>query len=293
MICTIRRIENKLGIKGSPTAELVFNNAPAKLVGERRLGLIKYVMSLMNGARLGVGAQSVGLSEAACRDAEEYASQREQFGKKINEFAQVSEILQVMRAKTDATRSLLYETTRYVDLSKLSRNKAAQRTADMLTPLIKMFGSEFANQNAYDDIQVHGGSGFMKEYKCERLYRDARILTIYEGTSQLQVVAAARFIGNGAYLNYIKELDAVEVPESLNKLRDTLRSMTSMYNDIFAKVGTDEKHHRRLVEAVGYIIMGYLLLLDTMRDERFLKSCETIIRLGVGELSKTLAQVSL
>ena len=290
---TIRRIENKLGIKGSPTAELVFNNAPAKLVGERRLGLIKYVMSLMNGARLGVGAQSVGLSEAACRDAEEYASQREQFGKKINEFAQVSEILQVMRAKTDATRSLLYETTRYVDLSKLSRNKAAQRTADMLTPLIKMFGSEFANQNAYDDIQVHGGSGFMKEYKCERLYRDARILTIYEGTSQLQVVAAARFIGNGAYLNYIKELDAVEVPESLNKLRDTLRSMTSMYNDIFAKVGTDEKHHRRLVEAVGYIIMGYLLLLDTMRDERFLKSCETIIRLGVGELSKTLAQVSL
>ncbi|MBO5854520.1 MAG: acyl-CoA dehydrogenase family protein, partial [Bacteroidales bacterium] len=186
---TVRRIENKLGIKGSPTAELVFNNAPAQLVGDRKLGLIKYVMSLMNGARLGVGAQSVGLAEAACREAVKYANEREQFGKAIINFPQVYEMLANMRAKTDAIRTLLYETTRCVDMYKsleaISRErkleneerttlKTYSRLADAFTPLLKLFSSEYANQITYDCIQVHGGSGFMKDYACERFYRDAR-----------------------------------------------------------------------------------------------------------------------
>ncbi|MDE5544818.1 MAG: acyl-CoA dehydrogenase family protein, partial [Bacteroidales bacterium] len=172
----VRRIENKLGIKGSPTCELVFTNAPARLVGERKLGLIKYVMSLMNGARLGVGAQSVGLSEAAYRTALKYAGEREQFGKAIIEFPAVYELLAVMKAKLDAARSVLYETSRAVDLSKTyaamvnegvkltpeqrAEMKLYQRNADMLTPILKMFSSEYANQIAYDAIQIHGGTGF-------------------------------------------------------------------------------------------------------------------------------------
>jgi Acyl-CoA dehydrogenases len=305
---SVRRIENKLGIKGSPTAELVFNNAPAKLIGERRLGLIKYVMSLMNGARLGVGAQSVGLSEAACREAEKYAVEREQFGKAIATFPQVYEILSVMRAKTDAIRSLLYETARFVDIYKIyesisrertlsaeerSELKSAQRNADILTPLLKLFSSEYANQNAYDCIQVHGGSGFMKEYKCERLYRDARILSIYEGTSQLQVVAAIRGVGNGGYLKRISEYDAMPLDAELEPLREKLRQMTAEYqklHEIAAAFGTTSEMYdfnaRRMVESVGYIVMGYLLLQDSNRCRCFKKSCEIMIGLGQAEIAK-------
>ena len=215
----VRRIENKLGIKGSPTCELVFTNTPAKLVGTRRLGLIKYVMSLMNGARLGVGAQSVGVSEAAYQEAVAYANDRKQFGKAIVEFPAVYEMLSLMKAKLDASRSLLYETTRFVDMYKAyegvenerkltpeekAEYKEYQKLADAFTPLVKMFASEYANQNAYDSVQVHGGSGFMKDYACERIYRDARILTIYEGTTQLQVVAAIRHVTTGTYLKQIR-----------------------------------------------------------------------------------------
>ena len=310
---TVRRIENKLGIKGSPTAELVFNNAPAKLVGDRKLGLIKYVMSLMNGARLGVGAQSVGLAEAAYREAYQYAQEREQFGKAIINFPQVYEMLANMRAKTDAIRTLLYETARFVDIYKsyeaIGRERSLtaeeradlkynQRNADIFTPMLKLFSSEYANQIAYDCIQVHGGSGFMKEYTCERLYRDARILTIYEGTSQLQVVAAIRGIGNGSYLKRIEELDAMEIKPELEGLRNQLRNMTEEYKKIFEIVSafgsTSEIydfHSRRMVESVGYIVMGYLLLLDASRCERYQRSCEIMIGLGQGEIAKNLAYV--
>ena len=310
---TVRRIENKLGIKGSPTAELVFNNAPAKLVGDRKLGLIKYVMSLMNGARLGVGAQSVGLAEAAYREAYQYAQEREQFGKAIINFPQVYEMLANMRAKTDAIRTLLYETARFVDIYKsyeaIGRERSLtaeeradlkynQRNADIFTPMLKLFSSEYANQIAYDCIQVHGGSGFMKEYTCERLYRDARILTIYEGTSQLQVVAAIRGIGNGSYLKRIEELDAMEIKPELEGLRNQLRNMTKEYKKIFEIVSafgsTSEIydfHSRRMVESVGYIVMGYLLLLDASRCERYQRSCEIMIGLGQGEIAKNLAYV--
>ncbi len=307
----VRRIENKLGIKGSPTAELVFENAPALLIGERKLGLIKYVMSLMNGARLGVGAQSVGLSEAACREAVKYANEREQFGKTIANFPQVFEILAVMRAKTDASRSLLYETARFVDLYKIyektsteraltpeERNemKSAQRYADIFTPMLKLFSSEYANQNAYDCIQVHGGSGFMKEYKCERLYRDARILSIYEGTSQLQVVAAIRGVGNGSYLKRIEEYEAMEVCNDLSSLKDRLSGMKEAYNrlhEIATSWGTTSEIYnfnaRRLVESVGYLVMGHLLLQDANRNGIFKNSCEIIIGLGEAEIAKNIA----
>lgn len=311
---TVRRIENKLGIKGSPTAELVFNNAPAQLVGNRKFGLIKYVMSLMNGARLGVGAQSVGLAESACREAYEYACQREQYGKAIINFPQVYEMLAMMRAKTDAIRSLLYETARFVDVYKTleaiskersltpeerSEMKEAQKYADMFTPMTKLFSSEYANQIAYDCIQVHGGSGFMKEYTCERLYRDARILSIYEGTSQLQVVAAIRGIGSEIYMKRVQEYDAMPIKAELEPLREQLRGMTQEYLKIFEKVSalgtTNEAYDfnaRRMVESMGYILMGYLLLVDANRCDKFAKSCSLMIHLGQSEIAKNLEYVN-
>ena len=305
---TIRRIENKLGIKGSPTGELVFNNAPAQIVGDRKLGLIKYVMSLMNGARLGVGAQSVGLAEAAYREAYKYAHEREQFGKAIVKFPQVYELLSNMRAKIDGVRTLLYETSRCVDIYKaydaISKERTLtkeekddmkyyQRYADVYTPLVKLFSSEYANQVAYDAIQVIGGSGFMKDYPAERYYRDARILTIYEGTSQLQVVASIRGVGNGSYLKKIQEYDAETIKPELESLRERLRQMTAQYEAAVLKTsefGTSSEdydfHARRLVEMAGYIVMGYLLLLDTNRCICFKNSCELMISYGQAEVAK-------
>lgn len=300
---TVRRIENKMGIKGSPTAELQFTNAPAQIVGERRLGLIKYVMSLMNGARLGVGAQSIGLCEAACREAEAYAASREQFGHPINQFVAVQDLLDQMRARTDGARSLMYETARYVDLS--SSSKAASRVADILTPLVKLNASEFANRCAYDCIQVHGGSGFMKEYACERLYRDARILSIYEGTSQLQVVAAMKGIASGAYLKQIESYDAsaaeglaaqpnAEMLHSLDVLRKATEQYKRLYELAAAEGTTSERFEhttRDLTEVLSNIIMGYLLLLDSQRDSRFLKSCKYFVKESIGQVSQHLAEL--
>ena len=316
---TVRRIENKMGIKGSPTCELQFTNAPCQIVGERRLGLIKYVMSLMNGARLGVAAQSVGLCEAACREAEAYAASREQFGHPINQFIAVQDLLSQMRARTDGARSLMYETARYVDLAASSR--PASRIADILTPLVKLNASEFANQCAYDCIQVHGGSGFMKEYACERLYRDARILSIYEGTSQLQVVAAMKGIANGTYLKQIDSYDA-RVAEALaaagvsadssaaagpglasdapvdemQHCLDVLRKATEAYKRLYALATVDgttsdrfEHMTRALTVVLSDIIMGYLLLLDSLRDPRFLASCRYFVRQSIGQASRHIA----
>ena len=224
---TVRRIENKMGIKGSPTCELVYKNAPAELCGSRRMGLIKYVMALMNGARLGIAAQSVGVSEIAYREAYQYALERRQFGKAIIEFPAVAEMLAIMNAKLQASRSLLYETARFVDMYKLYEDIARERSltpderaemkhysrlADALTPLAKGLGSEYCNQNAYDCIQIHGGSGFMKDYACERVYRDARITSIYEGTTQLQVVAAIRHVTTGTYKSLIDSYVAEGIP---------------------------------------------------------------------------------
>ena len=297
----VRRIENKMGIKGSPTCELVFKDAPARLVGDRKLGLIKYVMSLMNSARLGVGAQSVGISEAAYREAYKYALEREQFGKAIIEFPPVYEMLASMKARIDATRSLLYETSRYVDMYKtlthISKSRALtveeknemkyyQRAADAFTPLLKLFSSEYCNQIAYEALQVHGGTGFMKDFPIERIYRDARITTIYEGTSQLQVVAAIRSVVNGAYITRIKEFEQLTYKPELEPLKRTLVEMTSMFEES-SKLVQDANNAelldfqaRRLVESAGFIILGYLLINDCMRSSDYMDSAKVMIRIG-------------
>lgn len=304
---TVRRIENKMGIKGSPTCELVFKNAKAELCGARRMGLIKYVMALMNGARLGIAAQSVGVSEAAYREALSYAHDRKQFGKPIIEFPAVFEMISLMKAKLDASRSLLYETTRFVDVYKIYEDiarersltpeerqemKKYQRLADAFTPMAKGMGSEFCNQNAYDAVQVHGGSGFMKDYACERIYRDARITSIYEGTTQLQVVAAIRHVTTGTYLNQINAYAAEEYAPETSELKERLVKMTALYEEALKTVVDNKNteytdfHARRLVEMAGHIIMGYLLLGDTTRNEKFLKSSNVYVNFGEAEVEK-------
>ena len=304
---TVRRIENKMGIKGSPTCELVFKNAKAELCGARRMGLIKYVMALMNGARLGIAAQSVGVSEAAYREALSYAHDRKQFGKPIIEFPAVFEMISLMKAKLDASRSLLYETTRFVDVYKIYEDiarersltpeerqemKKYQRLADAFTPMAKGMGSEFCNQNAYDAVQIHGGSGFMKDYACERIYRDARITSIYEGTTQLQVVAAIRHVTTGTYLNQINAYAAEEYAPETSELKERLVKMTALYEEALKTVVDNKNteytdfHARRLVEMAGHIIMGYLLLGDTTRNEKFLKSANVYVNFGEAEVEK-------
>ena len=297
---TVRHIEHKLGIHGSPTCELVFKNAKCELCGERRLGLIKYVMSLMNGARLGIAAQSVGVEQEAYNEGLAYAKEREQFGKKIITFPAVYDMLSRMKAKLDAGRSLLYMTARYVDIYKALEDIARDRKltpeerkemkqygrlADAFTPLAKGMNSEYANQNAYDAISIHGGSGFIMEYKSQRLYRDARIFSIYEGTTQLQVVAAIRYITNGTYLNIIKEMLNEEVAENLLPLKERVAKMADRYAEAVEKVkasGSQAEHDflaRRLYDMTADVIMSLLILADaTKAPELFAKSAQVYVR---------------
>jgi alkylation response protein AidB-like acyl-CoA dehydrogenase len=302
---TVRRIEHKMGIIGSPTCELVFKDAPGELIGNRKMGLIKYVMALMNGARLGIAAQSVGISEAAYREALQYAKERAQFGKTIIQFPAVYEMLSVMKAKLDASRTLLYETSRFVDLYKTYQHiseerkltneerdemKEFQRLADIFTPLVKGITSEYCNQNAYDAIQIHGGSGFMKDYAVERIYRDARITSIYEGTTQLQVVAAIRGVTTGGYLKQIRVYEKQDLRPELEKYRRILISLTQDYEEAVEKViaVNDSEfidfHARRLVEMAGYIIMSYLLVIDANRDMEYSRSAQNFNKMAKGEV---------
>lgn len=305
----VRRIENKMGIKGSPTCELVYKNAKAELCGSRKMGLIKYVMALMNGARLGIAAQSVGVSEIAYREALQYAKERMQFGKAIIEFPAVAEMLSVMKAKLDASRCLLYETARYVDVYKALEDIARERKltpeeraeckhynklASACTPLAKGLGSEYCNQNAYDAIQIHGGSGFMKDYACERVYRDARITSIYEGTTQLQVVAAIGHVTTGTYNTLIDSYAELPVAEDLQPLKEEILKMYARYNECVAEVNAANDpdytsfHARRLVEMAGDIIMSYLLITDATRgnSESLKKSAHVYVNLAKGNLEK-------
>ena len=278
----VRRIEDKMGIHGSPTCELVFNNAKAELCGDRRLGLIKYVMSLMNGARLGIATQSVGIQDAAWREAKAYAAERRQFGGTIDRFPAVYQMLAVMKAKIEASRSLLYETSRYVDIYKSldtiaktrtltpeerQESKRYSRLADALTPIAKGMTSEFANQNTYDSIQIHGGSGFMRDYACERLYRDARITSIYEGTTQLQVVAALRYVTSGVYSQFVKDMLAT-LPESENKaaINSLVEKLDAMTAHVLDQKETEVNDFcgRRLMESAAYCVMSTLLLRDSL-----------------------------
>lgn len=303
---TVRRIEHKMGIIGSPTCELVFKDAPAELVGDRKMGLIKYVMALMNGARLGIAAQSVGISEAAYREALTYAMERVQFGKAIIRFPAVYEMISTMKAKLDASRTLLYETARFVDIYKTYMHiaderklgheerqemKTYQKLADLYTPMVKGMASEFCNQLAYDAVQVHGGSGFMKDYPVERIYRDARITSIYEGTTQLQVVAAIRGVTTGSYLAQIRAYESQKVAPELAFLKRSLIIMTEEYdhavNHVIAISDTEyvDFHARRMVEMAGYIIMGYLLMLDANRDREYLRSARNFVKLAKSQVN--------
>ena len=312
----VRRIENKLGIKGSPTCELVFNNAPAVLVGDRKMGLIKYVMSLMNAARLGIAAQSTGLSEAAYREALKYAQEREQFGKPIIQFAAVSEMLKNMEAKTLASRALLYETARFVDIYKqlthISHDRSLEaeerqemkfynRLADGFTPLAKMFASEYANEVAYDSIQIHGGSGYMKDYACERLYRDARIMNIYEGTTQLQVVAAINHVTKGTYLEQIMRYEEAEQTEATKPMFDKLVELRKVYEQVVERVETLDKeangykdfHARRLVEIAGYIAISHIMLRQARECEAdYLNPTKVFVKYAVKKISEAATYIN-
>ena len=312
----VRRIENKLGIKGSPTCELVFNNAPAVLVGDRKMGLIKYVMSLMNAARLGIAAQSTGLCEAAYREALKYAKEREQFGKAIINFAAVREMLKNMEAKTLASRAMLYETARFVDIYKqlthISHDRSLEaeerqemkfynRLADGFTPLAKMFASEYANEVAYDSIQIHGGSGYMKDYACERLYRDARIMNIYEGTTQLQVVAAINHVTKGTYLEQIMRYEENARTEATKAMGEQLVELRKTYEQVVARVeaidkeanGYKEFHSRRLVEIAGYIIMSHIMLRQAAECEAdYLNPTKIFVKYASKKITEAAAYIN-
>ena len=303
---TVRHIEHKLGIHGSPTCELVYKNAKAELCGNTRLGLIKYVMALMNGARLGIAAQSVGVEQEAYNEGLAYAKERAQFGEKIINFPAVYDMLSRMKAKLDAGRSLLYCCARYVDIYKaledIARDtkltpeerqemKKYTRLADAFTPLAKGMNSEYANQNAYDAISIHGGSGFIMEYKCQRLFRDARIFSIYEGTTQLQVVAAIRYITNGTYLSIIKEMLESEVSDDLKALKARVAKLVDLYEAAINKVkeANDQAVHdflaRRLYNMTGDIVMSLLILDDaTKAPELFAKSANVYVRMAEEEV---------
>ena len=310
----VRRIENKLGIKGSPTCELVFTDAPAELVGDRRMGLIKYVMSLMNAARLGIGAQSVGLCEAAYREALKYAHERQQFGKDIIKFPAISEMLTNMRARLRGARALLYETSRFVEVYKqythISHERSLEaeerqemkfynRLADGFTPLVKLFASEYANSLAYDAIQIHGGSGFMKDYACERLYRDARIMNIYEGTSQLQVVAAINGVTKGTFMEQISRYEEQTYTEAMQPIVEKMKALRARVEAMVAHVEAVSKeapqfkdfHARRLVESVGHIIITYLLAQQAAEVEEYASDAKVFAKLAEGYIAGAEAYV--
>lgn len=304
----VRRIENKLGIHGSPTCELVYKNARAELCGERKLGLIKYVMALMNGARLGIAAQSVGLSQAAYNEGLAYAKDRKQFGKAIIEFPAVYDMLSIMKAKLDAGRALLYQTARYVDIYKALDDIARERKltpeerqeqkkyaklADSFTPLAKGMNSEYANQNAYDCIQIHGGSGFMMDYACQRIYRDARITSIYEGTTQLQTVAAIRYVTNGSYIATIRDYEAVPCSPEMEPLLSRLKKMADKFEESTKAVKETQDQEildftaRRLMEMAADCIMAHLLIQDASKaPELFAKSAHVYLNYAEAEVEK-------
>lgn len=310
----VRHIENKLGIHGSPTCELVYKNAKAELCGNTRLGLIKYVMALMNGARLGIAAQSVGVSQEAYNEALAYAKERAQFGKKIINMPPVYDMLSRMKAKLDAGRSLLYQTARYVDLYKALEDiarfeklspeerqemKKYTRLADAFTPIAKGMNSEYVNQNTYDSISVHGGSGFIMEYKCQRLYRDARIFSIYEGTTQLQVVAANRYVMNGTYLGIMREMLAEPVSKDMQPLSKRIEKMVEEYESSINKVKEMESQDaqdllaRRLYDITAEIIMALLIIADSSKaPELFAKSAHIFVQMAEENITGKIAYIN-
>ena len=290
----IRHLESKLGIHGSPTCEMTFTNTPCKLIGERQRGLITYVMALMNGARLGIAAQSLGVAEAASRLVREYAASREQFGAPIEKLAPVAEMISDMRVQIEAGRALAYETARVCDIEN-NTNRLLERAADtldpaeakemkktsrqlkklnsMLTPMSKFYCSEMSIRVTNDAIQVMGGSGYMKDYPAERYARDARITTIYEGTSQLQVVAAIRGLTSGAFGSYLDGFEAtVYEAAELEELKAKLKEARALLDSAIAQVkgmGSDylDLSARKLVESGIAILIGHYFLGQAAKND--------------------------
>ena len=286
----IRRIEDKLGIHGSPTCEMQFNDAPAELLGQRRFGLIKYTMSLMNGARLAVAAQALGIAEAAYREAQKYAKSRSQFGKPIGKLTAVYEMLTNMKVDIEAGRSFLYETSRLVDLKEgieeiIENNptrkvelqeklKRYTKYSSLFTPALKIYTTEMGNKVCYDALQIHGGNGYMQDFNIERHVRDVRVTNIYEGTTQLQVIAAVGGIISGVIFerldDYEQENDFSAVSEIFNKVQEMRNYLTSAVKHIQTKNDKvyQEYHERRLVEMGIDLIISYLLCIDALKSDR-------------------------
>ena len=309
----IRRLEHKLGIHGSPTCELQFNNASAELLGERQRGLTKYTLWLMNNARLGVAAQAVGIAEAAYREANLYASKRIQFGAPIRDLPPVFELLTEMKVAIEAGRSLLYETSRFVDLKEgleeycekhpdekgeiIEEKKKYTKLANLFTPVVKAYTTETANKVSYDGLQIHGGTGYMKEFNAERHFRDARITNIYEGTTQLQIVAAIGPVTSGVAQSILDEYDNTKYthsPALLEKIRECRKiyeeclEYIKSYKDDVKEVSQQAAvqpvagqfltyHSRRLVEMATDLILSYLLMRDGNHSERKQKVAEIFI----------------
>lgn len=290
----VRHLEEKLGIHGSPTCELVFEDTPARLIGERQRGLITYVMALMNGARVGIAAQSLGIAEAAFRLARIYAHTRRQFGVAIERLPAVAELVTEMKIAVEAARALTYETSRICDLEnnnlriletvkdlpaeEQKRRKQLSRTLKringMLTPMSKYYASEMCVQVSNDAIQVLGGSGYMKDYAAERYLRDARITTIYEGTSQLQIVAAVRGVASGSFESYTADHESRAYEDSqLEELKQRLIEARKRIQEAvqFAKAQPTaflDLAGRRLVDSAIIVIVGHLLLGQAAANDR-------------------------
>ena len=288
----IRRLENKLGIKGSPTCEMQFMDTPAELVGKRRRGLTHYVMSLMNGARIAIAAQATGIAEAAYRAAVDYSKTREQFGKSIIKFTSVADMLVEMKTMVEASRALNMETCYAIDIDKLleekldkeglegdelkavkTRRATYKRFAAMLTPMSKMYATEICQKVTHDSIQVHGGSGYMKDYPVERYYRDARITNIYEGTTQLQVVAAIGGITSGTFMAYLKVLDGHMTDSVDQSLLKSVRDRVAKTEEVIAFFNEKEQEYRDLyardmVDLTIELVLSYLLLRQSINNDR-------------------------
>ena len=305
----VRRVEHKMGIHGVATVELQYNNVPAELCGQRRRGLTRYVMSLMNGARVAISAQALGIAEASYREARKYASEREQFKQSIDNFPAIYEMLAKMKAKLTAARTLLYETTKTVDLrflynklveegkasaEDMEKAKYYTRLAATLTPMSKALSTESANQVCYDCIQIHGGTGYMHDFDAERYYRDVRITNIYEGTTQLQHVAAIGGVMQRTLEKAQEELFAAVAGEegTVKELAAKLRKMQALQQEA-VKFVADKKNaayhdlrSKPLVENETFLFVGLLMLRDAVKDSARLPIAERYIMDAEHEFGK-------
>ena len=308
----IRRIEHKMGIKSSPTCEIQYNNTPAVLIGKRRFGLMRYAMNLMNGARLAVAAQALGIAEAAQREADRYSKERIQFGKPIRVLPAVGRLLLSMRADVEATRALLAETATWVDNWKAyervvagegeisaetrARHKQCSAIAETLTPMVKYCSTEMGNRVCYQSMQVHGGVGYMKEFNIERLFRDVRITNIYEGTSQLQVVAAIGKLLARSLDPLLAEWSAAAYPEDMATEKSILTDLTAVFQKSVDSLKAEPDRAKvdyyacDLVDQAVWLVCGWLLLRDTSVLESKKSIARTYIA-GIGPKLRAAAEI--